>query len=181
MTPYSIHLFFDTRTESAIYSVWQELAESGAAPYFYQSANRPHLTLSIYNTLDLPQARQRLSELATRLTAVPVSFQYHGFFSGDAPTIFLGPLVTTTLLELQEDVCWQLDDLGELPAFDHYRPGHWVPHCSLAFRYDGARFLEAMYIAQRLILPLEGEICEIGLTEMDPVKQLEHWRLLNDL
>ena len=176
---YAIHLFFDPHTENAIRSIWRELAESGVAPYFHRSANRPHLTLSIYRAIDLPAARRRLADLAARQAALPVSFQYHGVFPGANPTTFLGPLVTGPLLELQAGVCGLLDDIGELPDFDYYRPGHWIPHCGLAIEFDGSRLFEAMQIGQQIELPLQGQICEIGLTEMRPVRHLNTWSFQN--
>jgi RimJ/RimL family protein N-acetyltransferase len=174
---YAIHLFFDPHTENAIRSIWLELAESGAAPYFYRSANRPHLTLSIYRSLDLPEACLRLTSLAARQAPLPLSFLSYGIFPGANPVIFLGPLVTTRLLEFQASVCRLLDDLGELPESDYYRPGHWIPHCGLAIEFGGSRLYEALQIAQHLILPIKGEIREIGLTEMRPVRHLNQWLL----
>jgi RimJ/RimL family protein N-acetyltransferase len=172
---YAIHLFFDPQTENAIRAVWRELAESSVAPYFYHSANRPHITLGIYRALDLPEAGRRMAALATSHSPLPVSFQYHGLFPGSAPSTFLGPLVTASLLEFHTAVCAQLDELGELPDFAYYRPGHWVPHCALATEFDGARLYQALQIGQNFTLPLQGQISEIGLTEMRPVRHLCSW------
>lgn len=172
---YAIHLFFDQQTESAIRNVWREMAESGVAPYLHQSANRPHITLSIYRALDLDEARSRLAGLAGRHAALPVSFPKMGIFPGARPVVFLAPLVTLPLLELQAAVCQEADDLAELPDFDHYRPGHWVPHCAVAMEFDGARLDEVLHVALGLVLPLQGQIAEIGLTEMRPVRHLGQW------
>jgi hypothetical protein len=35
---------------------------------------------------------------------------------------------------------------------------------------------EALQIAQHLTLPLQGQIYEIGLTEMRPVRHLRQWQ-----
>jgi hypothetical protein len=118
-----------------------------------------------------------LADLAAWQAPLTISFQYHGIFPGDNPVTFLGPLVTSPLLDLQVSVCQLLDDLGELPEFDYYRPRHWIPHCGLAFNFDGSRLHEALQIGQHLTLPLQGQICEIGLTEMRPVRQLCQWQL----
>jgi RimJ/RimL family protein N-acetyltransferase len=174
---YSIHLFFDPPTENEIRSIWRDLAETNTAPYFYESMNRPHITLSIYRSLDLPEARKRLAELSARQTALPISFPFHGIFPGSSPVTFLGPLVTSQLLELHASVCHLLDDLGELPEFDYYRPEHWVPHCGLAIEFNGSRLYDALEIGQHYKLPLNGEIREIGLTEMRPVRHLCQWHL----
>jgi len=174
---YAIHLFFDPQTDTAIRKVWSELAESGVAPYLHGSGNRPHLTLAIYRALDLPEARRRLAELAASHAALTLSFQYQGIFTTPQPVIFLGPVVTRPMLELHAATNQTLDDLGELPNFDHYRPGRWIPHCGLATDFNGARLNEALEITQRLPLPLEGHIQEIGLVEMSPVRQWDQWKL----
>ncbi len=176
---YAVHLFFDPHTEAIIRAAWKDLAEAGVAPYLYHSANRPHLTLSIYRALDLPEARRRLAELAARQAALPLSFQYHGLFPGPHPVTFVGPLVTAPLLELQAEVCRRLDEIGQLPVPEmlHYRPGHWVPHCGLATEFAAERLEEALRISHRLALPLQGQIQEIGLIEMRPVRHLCQWPL----
>jgi hypothetical protein len=84
-------------------------------------------------------------------------------------------LVTASLLEFHTAVCAQLDELGELPDFAYYRPGHWVPHCALATEFDGARLYQALQIGQNFTLQLQGQISEIGLTEMRPVRHLCSW------
>ncbi len=97
------------------------------------------------------------------------------FFPGATPTTFLGPLVTGPLLDFQAGVCDLLDEVSELPGFDYYRPGRWIPHCGLATEFDGSRLFEAIQIGQQIRLPLQGQICELGLTEMRPVRHLDTW------
>ncbi|MGA9398085.1 MAG: hypothetical protein WBV22_07480 [Anaerolineaceae bacterium] len=45
--PYAVHLFFDPVTEQAIQTIWQELVDSGIAPYLGVSGNRPHISLAL--------------------------------------------------------------------------------------------------------------------------------------
>jgi len=44
--PYAVHVFFDTKTETAIKSVWKKLAETEIAPYF-PGQWMPHCTLAL--------------------------------------------------------------------------------------------------------------------------------------
>jgi RimJ/RimL family protein N-acetyltransferase len=174
---YAAQLFFDSGVEQAVRAVWREMAESGSAPYFDHSAERPHFTLSVYRSLDLAEARRRLADLASGQARLPVSFHSFGLFPSPKPAIFLGPLVTIALLELHTGVHERLDGLGEPTGSSFYLPGRWVPHCSLAIQFDSARMDEAWQIARRLALPLAGEICEIGLIEISPARHLGCWPL----
>lgn len=172
---YVAHLFFDPATETAIREVWRELADRGIAPYLYRSANRPHMTLGIYRGIDLPSVRYCLAHLAGARSPLPVSFPSFGIFPGSEPTIFLGPIVTQSLLDLHLAIDKVFSNLVEYPDFDYYRPGHWVPHAALATEFDGAHLNEAMDICQKLPIPLNGEVCEIGLVEMRPIRHLACW------
>ena len=176
---YAVHLYLDRVAQDAVYTVWRELAESGTAPYLYQSASRPHISLSVYRALDLPAARQRLADLSSRLAPLPVNFIYVGIFPGAQPTLYLGPQVTPDLWNLQAQVCQILDPLGALPGYNYYRPGTWHPHCTLAVGFDAARLTSALQIAMRLPLPLTGQIRAVGLTEEAPVRHIGQWPFLN--
>jgi len=57
-------------------------------------------------------------------------------------------------------------------SWDHYRPGTWVPHCTLATDMEPDQFGAALAIAGRVSLPLECRVGEVGIVEFRPVKQL---------
>ena len=100
-----------------------------------------------------------------------------GVFPGSSPAIFIGPVVTRELLDLHEKICNNIDDLGETIDSAYYRPEHWVPHCALAIEFDNSKWIEAIQMSQHLLLPLEGNICDLGLVEMRPVRHLGCWSL----
>lgn len=177
---FSIGLYFDYRIEAAIRSVWKEMAERKIAPYWYNSANRPHFTLSIYPTFDPIKAKERLKEFALRQPPLPVSFQYIGVFPGLEPNVYLGPVVTRALLEIHQRIHDCFDDLGTLPDFDFYLSDSWIPHCGIATEMDPSHLLDAVKIATgQLVLPMDGQITEIGVIEFRPVKHLYWYQLCN--
>ena len=169
---YAVHLFFDDRTDAAIRAVWQEMSDSGVAPYLGISGNRPHISLSLCEEMDCPTFEKKLDALSQRAAKLPVSFQHIGIFPAPDATVFTGPVVTRELLALQSEVDGLLDGCCKWPEFEYYRPGHWIPHCALAMEFDQNLLNEALEIAGHLKLPLNGQVCGVGVIEFRPVKHL---------
>ena len=168
--PYAVHLFFDDTTDQAIRTIWQEMTDSGAAPYLGVSGNRPHISLVLCDELDPGDCERRLKDFSTHFKAMPVSFQTLGIFPGT--TVYTGPVVTRELLHLHREVDGLLDGCCKWPAFDYYRPGKWIPHCTLAMEFEASRLNEVLEIASHLKLPLNGQIVGLGVIEFRPVKHL---------
>jgi 2'-5' RNA ligase len=169
--PFAVHFFFDANTEAIIESAWKKLADTGIAPYMHQSANRPHLTLAIYQHLDLTECEQQLKSFAATKNALPVVFQYLGIFPTTPAGVFLGSTVTITLLELHAQIHETLNPLCRDPN-PYYLPGNWVPHCTLALELEPRLITQVLDIGLQVPLPLSGEISEIGVIEFRPVRHL---------
>lgn len=176
---FAIHLFFDADTETSIHAVWKELSDSGLAPYLYQSANRPHLTLAIYQEMDQNLAKTRLETLAEKIGPLHLSFQSFGIFSLPQAAVFLGPTVTNSLLELHTKTHQVFGEFSRQPE-PYYLPGNWIPHCALALEINFEAIQPVMEIGMRLLkLPLEGQITEIGLVGFRPMVHLCTYSLGN--
>ncbi len=176
--PYAVHLFFDTALQAAIKSAWKVLADTGIAPYMYESANRPHLTLAIYQHIDLPECERQLKSFAAARSSLPVNFQHLGIFPTTQAAVFLGPTVTASLLQLQTEIHKILHSIGTDPH-PYYLPGNWVPHCALALELDPKLITQVLDSVLPLTLLLHGTITEIGVIEFRPVKHL-FWFPLGD-
>jgi 2'-5' RNA ligase len=170
--PYAVHLFFDEKTDQAIRAIWQEMADSSVAPYLGLSSNRPHISLALCEELDTATCQKRLSDYAAHFQPMPVSFQTLGIFPPPGVVVYTGPVVTDELLTLQREVDGLLGNCCHWPEFDYYRPGKWIPHCTLAMEFDDNRLNEALEIASHLKLPLNGQIVGLGVIEFRPVKHL---------
>jgi hypothetical protein len=49
------------------------------------------------------------------------------------------------------------------PLAQLYRPGHWVPHCTLADRLTNHQLLEAITIATAFLFPLTATLSTIAV------------------
>ncbi len=169
--PFAVHLFFDAKTEAIIKSAWRKLADTGIASYMYQSANRPHLSLAIYQQVNLKGCEHLLKSFAAARNPLPVDFQHFGIFSTTPAAVFLASTVTSSLLELHLQIHEILHSICT-DSNPYYLPGKWVPHCTLALDLEPRWITQALDIGLQLSLPLSGEITEIGVIEFRPVRHL---------
>jgi hypothetical protein len=170
--PYAIELFFDEETETAVRRVWAALAERGIAPYLHESLNRPHVSLAVYDALDLDLAATALEAFAATTTPLPISLASWGLFpTAPEPVVFAAPVVTGALLALHERACAQLASVAQGPSA-YYLPGRWTPHCSLAVHFPPERVMRAVELCRGLPLPLAGRFEAIGVVETRPARPL---------
>ena len=117
---YSIGVYFDETTEVEIRRIWQVLAECQIADYLHLSNNRPHLTLSIFEDLDLDKTSDILCKLAGEFPILEISFQSVGIFPYS--TVFLAPLVSHELLNFQRELHEKLVPLCKVTGNSLFSP-----------------------------------------------------------
>jgi hypothetical protein len=174
--PFAIQLFFDPVSDTAVRSLWEELASKGVPFPLRDSGNRPHFSLAIYGELDVPVCTSLLNSFAQTLSPFALSIASLGIFHSEKTVLFLAPIVSSDLLYLHAQVHQLLQDTGALPS-TNYLPGHWTPHCALATRVPPHLISQVVAIGLEVSLPLPISIEEIGVIEYPPVKQLFSFRL----
>src|SRR5437588_2210891 len=149
--PYAIELALDPTSAGAIRRTWRELHDAGIT-WMARSGARPHVTLGIWNSLDRDGTESELTRFAAATSPVGLTLTSVGVFP--AVAVFLAPTVTGELLELHAGFHRRFGRLGG-ESWDHYRPGAWVPHCTLATYLEPVQFGSALAIAVCMPLPLE--------------------------
>ena len=169
--PYAVELFLDEASAGLVDRAWQELERSGVSSYLAQSASRPHITLAIYDSVDMAAIQEKLEALARQLSPFAVDLHGLGVFSGDADAVFLAATVTQRLLAMHS-LCHKClaDACG--PADLYYLPGNWVPHCTIAVDVSPSLTPKVVEICQRMDLPRKATIEHIGIVEFRPVRHL---------
>jgi 2'-5' RNA ligase len=124
-------LYFDDFTEKRVRQAWDALDRYGipSAGSTYEESYRPHITLAILNTPYPEQAAARLRAPLANVSGLPVSMTALGFFLTNKAPAYLAVAPTTALLKLHESVH---SALGAMETWSYYRPGNWMPHCTLA-------------------------------------------------
>jgi 2'-5' RNA ligase len=115
--------------------------------------HRPHLSLTSAERLDADSVVAALGGLdaAPPLT---ISLEYIGQFLGRV--LWLGPVPTAELLAHHAAVHERLTAAG-IETSEFYRPGRWVPHCTLSMRVPLVRLSEAVRLCLD-VLPIHATI-----------------------
>ena len=160
---YAVELLFDPEAEAAVLDVWRAIRDRTGSSVLFDLASRPHVTLAVHDERDAPQ----LDRAVRAFTAHPVPFELAsaGTFPGDEGVAFLAPVVTDEILELHSR--WHAASPG---SHELYRPGGWVPHCTVGILLEGPARSEALEVARRA-LPISGRFQEVTLIRFERTLQ----------
>jgi 2'-5' RNA ligase len=176
--PYSIALYLDPETDAKVRYIWKSLAENKYAEYLHESGNRPHITLGIYEDIDLAKAEKLLEETNQTLLSFPLVFEYIGLFAQKPLTVFWGLAMTPQLQRLHDYITWQCSKFCVEPDFSYYHVGQWVPHCSLATEVkDYMLLFQIIDFCRQLPNPHKAWVEEIGWISFRPIKQIRSVKL----
>jgi 2'-5' RNA ligase len=167
---FAIHLFVDPGIDTAVRSVWEELANTGLS-HMRDSGNRPHFSLALYGELAVSVCASLLTSFAQTHAPFALTIESVGIFPGEQFVVFLAPIVTPDLLNLHREVHQLLQGAGAFPR-PYYLPGHWTPHCALATRVPPDLVSQVISIGLGMSFPLSICIEAIGVIEYPPVKHL---------
>ncbi|ASW54475.1 2'-5' RNA ligase family protein [Plantactinospora sp. KBS50] len=151
----ALELYLDTDATRRIRALWAALDAEGVQSLrsLLEQRHRPHVSLAVAPRLDPERVAEALAG-ATVAAPLRLSFQYVGQFVGRV--LWLGPAPTAELLAHQRSVYERLVGAG-IPVAEQYRPGHWVPHCTLSMRVPNP----LMSIAVRRcleVLPIDATV-----------------------
>lgn len=160
---YAVVLYFDEDTEDQLLALWAALDVHGvdSAARTYGAGYRPHLTLTIVDVPDADYLVEALEEPLADVVGLPVTLASLGFFVPSPCPAYLAVTPTSHLLTLHQQV---YDALEDLPCWDHYLPGGWMPHCTLAMRVDLTS--PVAHVVSRTALPIHATVASAHLVEI---------------
>src|SRR3954471_3326775 len=162
--PYGVVLLLDTVAENAVRDIWTALDRAGIPSLGTgtQGWPRPHLSLVVYNQLDVRAAVAALAPLSA-VPAPPLLFSSLGVFPGAGGVAYLGAAVRPGLMDLHRRSHLALAGLTQT-IWEHYSPGRWVPHCTLATRVAPEQ-MEAVLATVGTALPIDGRGTILGVVD----------------
>lgn len=128
----AVCLLFDPRTERRLVNLWSSLEADGVAslPSHTHGRHVPHLSYAVLRRYDVEAVGAALRWLPGA-GPLPLHFDAVGHFRRGR--VALVPAVSGELVARQERVVAAVEATGA-DLHIHYRPGSWVPHCSIATR-----------------------------------------------
>lgn len=160
--PTALTLALDEEGRDLVEPLWEVLDGLGIGDPLRRLDHPPHLTLAVVGE-DL----EKIDRAALALPAPrALRITHLGLFTTPEMVLFLAPLVTPELLEAQRRAVAALDGCTLL---EHWRPGAWVPHVTLAHRVSsGSDFFHFGPIP----LPFELGIAAVELVAFPPARVL---------
>ena len=131
--PYSIELHFDNKSDAFVRSIWDRLEKECHEKYLPQSGFPPHITLALFDdSLKKDDIAPAIKRCQGAFQPFKMKFSAIGVFSnGKEGSLFLVPAASKQLLEFHETLHADIQ-LFQDSMIGHYKPGDWVPHCTLS-------------------------------------------------
>lgn len=166
---WAVILLPDARAHDAAERVWRSVYNAGFRSMLFEGDNRPHLSLTVLDTQDgtLPDAVRRF---ALGCRPVTVTFAGIGAFAEDV--IYLSPEPAAELYAMNRALAQALGPLLAL-ADNHYMPGQWRPHMTVAFKIPDGDFNRVRKIVRENFTPFRATFGEVAVVKFNPVKIVE--------
>ncbi|MEW2431036.1 2'-5' RNA ligase family protein [Micromonospora sp. NPDC047644] len=158
----AVELYLDPDATRRIRVLWDALEAEGVQSMrsLLERRHRPHVSLMVAPRFDPEQV---VEALQGTVVAAPLRLDFHhaGQFVGRV--LWLGPAPTPELLAHHRLVHDRLAAAGVALA-EHYRPGRWVPHCTLSMRVPNTLMAAAVRRCLE-VLPLSATVVGAALTD----------------
>ena len=155
----AVCLLFDRKSERAVRALWDRVEEQGVGSLRSHTHGKhvPHVSYAVLREWDLPAVTDALAGLHGE--PVDVSFDGVGLFRRGRTWLLAG--VSADFVARQQRVVEAVVATGA-DLHKHYRPGVWLPHCSLAPRATLAQ-LPSVVSAVMDVLPLQARLDRAAL------------------
>jgi 2'-5' RNA ligase len=167
----AVEAYFDPRAEEAIQALRKEIHAAGIEPTDALAGSRPHLSLAVVETDDERLLGGVIETFARKARHQWVRLAAVSTFASPQGVLFLAPVPTTGLLELHDALHTELL-LSGLESRSQYRPGAWIPHCTLELDLSGSRLAVAFEACWRAFTPVEGRLSELAVVAYPPPRRL---------
>lgn len=176
---YAIELYFDPALENQVLKAWNVLARRQISTQLIEMESRPHITLFSTPFIDPARLDNIVRTFASRQEPLPLTFSSIGGLPADNNVLFLAPTPSLSILQFHAQLCDAVRK-EDIEIKEEYRPGSWIPYCSVAQEVPRTRMAEAFSVLRDLKLPVTGYAMDIGIVEFSPVRELFSYVLGNN-
>ncbi|WP_250031480.1 2'-5' RNA ligase family protein [Paractinoplanes maris] len=158
----ALELYLDVDATRRVRTLWRALEAEGIPTLatLLQEKHRPHVSLAAARTLSPTAVAEALNGLPVG-RGLTLDLDFVGQFVGRV--LWLGVTPTTELLNHHREVHERLEAAG-VEVWDLYRPGRWVPHCTISMRVPNPQMAPAIRRCLE-ILPLRATVTGASVTD----------------
>lgn len=159
----ALEMGLDPEADLAVRGLWSQLQRLGVPTLgSHQPGIRPHLSLIV--TDDTDGLRAHASGFALHGVETQIEMAAVSLFPADPPVLVLAVALVPELVSLHARVSGALAAAG-VHVWPHYRPGTWLPHCTLSMGVPADALSEAVAACLASPLPLRARLRDAALTD----------------
>jgi len=170
---FAVSLLFNPDVAEAMFARWTRLAAAGISRSMLDLDYSPHVTLAVYDELDVGAAVASLDRAFGGVDQISVALTGFSTFGAGSGVCYVALAPSPGLISLQATIT---DVIGE-SCRPHYQKGHWTPHCTLAVGMADAEMDRARDLLELDWRFLAGMFETADLVEFAPVVSLKRWTL----
>jgi 2'-5' RNA ligase len=171
---FAININTSGGTGACIRGYWGKFGCLEPVPSMVALDYPPHVTLAIYDIISAGKLRETLRAAFGGCPPVRLRFDKLAYFEQPQLVFWAAPEPSESLLHAHAAIHRLID-----PSLcrEHYRPGGWVPHCTLATNVSANNRQEALALADQKIEPFEVAFDKADCVEFMPVRIIEEYAL----
>lgn len=139
--PFAISLVCGDDSGDPVRTLWDAAGRFETTPSMAALGYAPHLTLAVYETIGPEVLAAAVDAIGAAERAHTLGFDGVRWFEGPTTVLWAAPILSPELLRLHDAVHRAIDPARCHP---HYRPGAWVPHCTVALAVPAEKRAEAL-------------------------------------
>lgn len=166
---YLISAYFDETTTKKLQEYINRIYEATGNGFMVENHVPPHMTISAMEARNVDVLVPGFESLEGSLTSQEIQIVSLGQF---LPYVFYGaPVLNDYLQQMSQNVFDTFKDIPEVTVSRYYRPGSWLPHITLGKQLSKEQMSQALEAMQDFT-PIKGEIVRIGLSTVNPHKDI---------
>lgn len=172
---YSVELHFDANSELIIKEYWKILYDNNGGEFMHLNGCKPHISLAVYYSEmeNLDKLKEIVLINFKTISKFKLQFSSIGVFPGEERVTFLNPKPSSKLLNIQGKLYYEIrKNKIKKYYWGHYKPGVWVPHCTMIVNETIEKNLIGMEILSRKFEPFEATVSSVALVEFYPFKNI---------
>lgn len=193
MSVYHISVYFDEKTTAHMQEFIEKVAQATGNHYMTEAKVPPHITLCALECGDEEALKAALESVFGKVQHGTLQWVSVGTFLPGV--IFLQPVLNKYLQGLMETVYGCVQDFAEgvpdsaeaapgcartptgVKIKPCYKPFSWLPHSTIAKKLTPRELQAAFEVLQKEFGVFEGEVVRIGLSKMNPHREIAGWAL----
>jgi 2'-5' RNA ligase len=150
---YAISIRSDDRSSIGIRALWKTCSQLELSPSMEALNYAPHITFAVYDDISIGRLSDAVDSAFDGVDPMTVRFGKLDYFETPrAIILWAAPMLPSGAWTIHERIHSKIEaDICRL----HYRPGSWVPHCSVALTVAVDRKEEVLALVEQSIKPVD--------------------------